>query len=421
MGQGIGRRPRLDQAGRLRHALSRSPRDPEVALPRARIRRRDGGQAPLLHVRSQSARRLDRHAAACVRALRACRSHASRRGDRHRRRRKLPGADPADFRRRDRLAALAAPGVRARPRARTSGARKPASQRRGARRPRPVHLGSHRARLLPYDAAGHQSRRRMARRQRQDAGLRRRTHAEPVASAAARGGLPADAGDPLAHFIQRAQDRSFHRRPGGARVRQFARSRNPRAARHQLPRSFPAHQDLAADRAGGRRRCDARQTRRRLSRRLRRLLPTLPPSRLAGDARSQRRHLPRPRRRHDLVRQGHGDGAHRRRILRQRDQRDARGERRRPLRRPRRTGSLQHRILAARGSQAPAHAEAARHAGSCCAGDRRRRRHRLGDRSPHAGRRRVRRHRRHRRRQLRSHGRGAFVGLRQGRRPRRHA
>ena len=51
----------------------------------------------LLHVRSQSARRLDRHAAARVRALRACRSHASRRGDRHRRRGKLPGADAQIF------------------------------------------------------------------------------------------------------------------------------------------------------------------------------------------------------------------------------------------------------------------------------------------------------------------------------------
>ena len=46
-------------------------------------------QASPLHVRSQSARRLDRHAAACVRALRACRPYASRRGDRHRRRREF--------------------------------------------------------------------------------------------------------------------------------------------------------------------------------------------------------------------------------------------------------------------------------------------------------------------------------------------
>ena len=156
----------------------------------------------------------------------------------------------------------------------TFGAREPASQRRGARRPRPVHLGPHRPRMLPYDAAHHQSRRRMARRQREDAGLRRRTHAEPVASGAAQGGLPPHAGDPVAHFRERAQDRPFRRRPGGARVRQFERSCDPRAARHELPGSFPAHQDPAADRAGGRRRRGARQAHRRLPRRLRRLLPS---------------------------------------------------------------------------------------------------------------------------------------------------
>ena len=191
-----------------------------------------------------------------------------------------PGADAADFRRRDRLAAVAAPRLRTRPQARTPGAREPASQRRRARRPRPFHLGPHRPRLLPHDAARHQSRRRMARRQREDAGFRRRTHAEPVASGAAHGGLPPHAGDPVAHFGARAQDRPFHRHAGSARVRQFARSGDPRAARHELPRSFPAHQDPAADRAGGRRRRDARQARRRLSRRLRRLLPALPSSRI---------------------------------------------------------------------------------------------------------------------------------------------
>ena len=54
-----------------------------------------------------------------------------------------------------------------------------------------------------------------------------------------------------------------------------------------------------------------------------------------------------------------GDGAHRRRVLRQRHQRHAR--RRRPsrrYRRPARAGGLRHRVLAARGGQAAAHAEA---------------------------------------------------------------
>ena len=100
----------------------------------------------------------------------------------------------------------------------------------------------------------------------------------------------------------------------------------------------------------------------------------------AGDARPERRDLSRPRRRHAVVRQGQGDRAHRGRILRQRDQRHARRLEREPVCRPRRAGGVRHRILAARGGEAPAHAEAQGARRARRADHRRRRRHRAGDR-----------------------------------------
>ncbi len=95
-----------------------------------------------------------------------------------------------------------------------------------------------------------------------------------------------------------------------------------------------------------------------IARRLRRLLQPLEAPGFAGPARPQRRGLPDAGRRHADLRQGQGHRPHRRRVLRQRHQRDARGERRRPLRRPARAGGFRHRVLAARGGQAATHAEA---------------------------------------------------------------
>ena len=67
-------------------------------------------------------------------------------------------------------------------------------------------------------------------------------------------------------------------------------------------------------------------------------------------------------------------------FYRQRDQRDARRLGGQPLCRARRAGGLQHRILAARGSQAAAHAQAEVARRPSRARDRRRGRHRTGDR-----------------------------------------
>ena len=91
------------------------------------------------------------------------------------------------------------------------------------------------------------------------------------------------------------------------------------------------------------------------------------------------------------------DRAHRRRVLRQCDQRHARRFQRRPLRRACGAGGVRYRILAARRGQAPAHAEGEIAGRARRAGDRRRRRHRAGDRRAAHGRRRLRRARRHRR------------------------
>ena len=70
VGQGLGRRQRLDQARRLLDALHGQAARAEEALSRRRARRRDGGLPAALHLQPQPARRLDRHAAACLRAAR---------------------------------------------------------------------------------------------------------------------------------------------------------------------------------------------------------------------------------------------------------------------------------------------------------------------------------------------------------------
>ena len=117
----------------------------------------------------------------------------------------------------------------------------------------------------------------------------------------------------------------------------------------------------------------------------------------ASNARSQRGHLSRSRRRHAVLRQGQIDGSHRCGVLRQRDQRDAWLVERRPLCRAFGAGSVQYRILVAGRGQASAHAEAEIARRARRAGDRRRGRHRAGDRGSAHGRRRLRRARRHRR------------------------
>ena len=315
-------------------------RGAEGALSRRRARGRDGGLPAALHLQPEPARRL----ASTRRCTPMCRSaHVDH---------VHPDAIIAiaasenskeltqrDLRRRDRLAALEAAGLRAGPVAGEVLPREPRGRGRRARKPRPVHLGRRRRRTATTPTLEIINRaiawldERTARR----AGLRRRDARQPAAGRAARGRGAADAGDPR-HGLGRDQHMVGHFDDQDA-VLEFvnARDMEPLArARHLLPRPFPAHQDPPAGRRlrPGRRRPRRRRSRacrsagRGLPRRLRRLLRALQAPRQPGDARPERRGLPRPRRRHDHLRQGQGDGADLGRVLRQRDQRDARRLRR---------------------------------------------------------------------------------------------
>ena len=118
VGQGLGRRHRLDEARRLLDPLSRQAPRPEKGLSRPRARGRDGRAVQPLHLQPQSARDLDRHAAARLRPARPCRPRPRRRGDRDRGLRERRGADARGLWRRHGLPALAAARLRSRPQAR---------------------------------------------------------------------------------------------------------------------------------------------------------------------------------------------------------------------------------------------------------------------------------------------------------------
>ena len=116
-----------------------------------------------------------------------------------------------------------------------------------------------------------------------------------------------------------------------------------------------------------------------LPRGLCRLLRAVPAARQPGAARPERGGLSRPGGGHDHLRQGQGDGADLGRVLRQRDQRDARGVGDLGVSRAAGAGGLRHRVLAARGGEAPADAEAEEPRRPHRHRHRRRRRHRRGD------------------------------------------
>ena len=185
------------------------------------------------------------------RAARACRSHASRRDHRHRRVEEFAGADAEDLRRRDRLAALEAARLRARPvageilRARTRSAKGVR-----ARQPRPLHLGRHAKEC--YETTHRAS------STRPSPGSRARPRGKPAFGGA--GGRSrcrqterrahrraADAGDPRpASAATRRKVGHFDDRAAVLEFVDSQRARPARRARHLLPRPFPAHQDPAA-------------------------------------------------------------------------------------------------------------------------------------------------------------------------------
>ena len=130
-------------------------------------------------------------------------------------------------------------------------------------------------------------------------------------------------------------------------------------ARHVVPRPLPPHQGQAA---GARPPADAPvdecvarlRAPRAVPGRLRRLLRAPRHAGLAADARRRPGHRARAGRRHVLLRQGQADRPGRRRVLRQRHQRDARRRGALDLRPDRRAREVPHRVLGARGGQAPA-------------------------------------------------------------------
>ena len=207
------------------------------------------------------------------------------------------------------------------------------------------------------------------------------------------------------------QGRAFRRR--SRRCWSSSTSSELRAAgraRHLLPRPFPAHQDPPAggrlrSGAAGRRR-DARRPRRGASRPI---APTTPPitSAASTPTRPPMRDpnaggLSGARRRHDHLRQGQGDGAHRRRVLRQRHQRDARRRRRLDaiVGLPEQEAfDIEYWLLEEAKLQRMPKPKSAGRPGR--AGHRRRRRHRPRDRRAAAGRRRLRGAGRHRRERAR--------------------
>ena len=146
LGQGLGRRRRHDQARRLRHALHGEARGAEGALPRRR-RTRTRWWATCPTAPSTSTRAPPRSTRRCTPTCRAPHvDHmhadaiiaiaASKDSQR---------ADPGGLRRRDRLAAVEAAGLRARALAREVLPREPGGEGRGAREPRALHLGRRRA------------------------------------------------------------------------------------------------------------------------------------------------------------------------------------------------------------------------------------------------------------------------------------
>ncbi len=157
-----------------------------------------------------------------------------------------------------------------------------------------------------------------------------------------------------------AAGRALHRLGGRARLRVARGASAARRARDVVPGPLPADQGRADGRRPAAERHDRGDRRapqgaaRRLPRRLPRLLRAQRDPRQPGDARRRPGDRAGPRRRHVQLRRQQADGAGGRRVLRQRDQRDARRRGALDLRADRRVREVPHRVLGARGGQARA-------------------------------------------------------------------
>ena len=368
VGQGFGRRHRLDEARRLLDALPRQARGAEAPLPRPR-RTKTRWSATCRIAPSTSIRAPPRSTRRCMPSSRAAMSTTSI----PMRSSPSPPSKDAEALTREIFGGEIGflpwqrPGFDLGLKLGEMAREQSGPRGRRARRPWPLHLGRRRPRTATRRRCASSTRPPMARRRTRAAGLRRsrrRPLDAPRRAAVAARLMPAD---PRPDLERRAQGRPFHRSRRGARIRQLERPRRPwRALGTSCPDHFlrtkirplvlasirrPTSMDWSrrstsfieayrADYADYYERCK----RPGLAGRCAIPMPSsisCPASGMISFAKRQ------------------GDGAHRRGVLCQCHQCDARrvggvdayvG--------PARAGGLRHRILAARGGEAPAHAEA---------------------------------------------------------------
>ena len=227
----------------------------------------------------------------------------------------------------------------------------------------------------------------------------------PRVRAAARGRAPrprrrARAGDPRARVHRPAPGRPLHRLGRRARLPLPREARATGGAGHLVPRPLPAHEGAPARARPPRRRPARRRggpapgAARGLPRGLPRLLRAARRPRLPAHARRRPGDRAGAGCRDVQLRREQADRPGGGRVLRQRDQRDARRRGRLAVRTDRREREVPHRVLGPRGGQARADAEAQAARRPDRARDGRWVGHRQGDRHPARGRGRVRGRRR---------------------------
>ena len=429
LGQGLGRRRRLDPARRLRDALHGQARGAEGPLPRA-SRSRTRWWAISRTARSTSTRAPPRSTRRCTPTCRASTSTTC-----------MPTRSSPSRPRRTRKAltsrssATRSAGCRGSGPATSSGSGSRSSAAR-TRDARGVVLESHGLFTWGDDAQScYDTTIEVINRAIE--WLEERTAGKPPFGGTVATALPAEERRRIAARLMpairgmvvegRAHGRPFRRPGGGARVRQRRRTCRALAALGtSCPDHFlrtkirplvvdfdPAAPDLDATLAGLAGAVEAyRQDYAAYYERCRR-------AGQPGDARPERRRLPGARRRHDHLRRATRRRRGSRRVLRQRHQRDARRLGGLGVPGPAGAGGLRHRVLAARGGEAAAHAEAEEPRRAHRAGHRRRRRHRLGDRRALPRRGRLRGARRYRRGRARRDRGEPRVAPRRGRRAHR--
>ena len=368
VGQGLRRRPRHADRGRPRRPAARPAARARRRLPGRRPRGRDGRGLRLLPARPWRRGAVDRHRDARPRRCRPRRPPPPRLGHRPGDRGRRRGPDPPLLRRSRRLGRLAAPGFQLGLDMAAIRRRPPRGDRGDPRRPRDHGLGRDLRGVRGALARDHPDRR----------AVHRRTTAGPSRSGRRSPGfepLPSRSATPARPPCCRSSAASPRPTARRSATTPTARSSSTSSARAEHPRlaalgtSCPDHflrtkvrpmvLDLppTADAAPRCSPVSASSTRP--------IARTTAPTTSATRRRTARR-CAAPTRRSSSCRASacsrfgaeQADGAGRRRVLRQRHQRDARRRGAVDLRPDRRIGEVPHRVLGARGSQARADAGA---------------------------------------------------------------